>query len=248
MNHSIYLELRRRAEKRLTILTIWPLVTFQIIFYGLMLIRSPYDLGIPLVATLMSFCIIPATNLIVRRRTAANRRVRRAAIDGALEDAIEMGWPLEDPTPRQLRLLAALLDDDLETRAGIGRVMVWSSIVAAICWVLTYAASMSVLYSARADAGASLFYFTVWLAALGVFRWFHARSRRASGQRVQAALARAGDSMPVKAKRPAEAPWWRDEDDEPGEKLKHDVWNDEADVLLGDDGEISDRTSSTARG
>ncbi len=31
----------------------------------------------------------------------------------------------------------------------------------------------------------------------------------------------------------------RDEDDAPGEKPKHAAWDDEAELLIGDDGELS---------
>lgn len=245
MDFADYAELRRRAEKRLTVLTVWPLVAFQVTFYGLMVIRSPYDLGIPFLATLMSFCIIPALLLLTRRRTAANKRVRRPAIDETLKDAVEMDWPLEDPTPRQLRMLAALLDDDMETRAGIGRMLVWSSISASVFWVFTYAAAVSNPYSYQVNNVASPFFLVAWIGTLGILRWSHERARRASQRRVETALARASDLTSVKAKRPAEAPWWHDEDeDEKPKRLGDDF---EGNVWLTEDGELSGGIEPPAR-
>jgi hypothetical protein len=237
MDFADYAELRRRAEKRLTVLTVWPLVAFQVIMYALMLMRSPYDLGLPLLATVVSLCFVPAALLIHRRRTAASRAVRRRAIDETLEDSIEMGWPLEDPTPRQLRLMAALLDDDLETRAGIGRVLVWSSVAAVFLWVLTYADASTHQWMGW-STGTSVFFFVAWVALLSVLRAVHGRARRAAEQRVTTALARAGDTMPHKAKRPVEAPWWRDEDDI--EKPKRLAEPPDGGQWLGEDGELTD--------
>ena len=244
MNDGIYLELRRRAEKRVTVLGAGPLLAFQVLFYGLMLIRSPYDMGIPMLATIMSFCIVVAMTLLYRRRTAANKAVRRRAIDDTLTDALDMGWPLDNPTPRELRLLAALLDDDMDTRAGYGRVMVWSSLLAAILWPITYFAALSATFSWTLYDENMVMLFGFWLVGWGGMTLVHRRARRASDQRVQAALDQAGDWSMSKRKRPAEAPWWNEADEAPEEKPKTDAWAYEADVLLGDDGEIDDGMDS----
>jgi hypothetical protein len=212
----------------------------QILFYVLMLIRSQYDLGIPMLATLISFGAVIAMTLIYRRRTAANKAVRRRAIDDTLTDALDMGWPLEDPTPREMRLLAALLDDDMETRAGYGRVMVWSSLLAAILWPLTYYAAANALYTMTLYSANILMLFAFWLIGWGGMSLAHRRARRAADRRVQTALDQAGEWSTSKRKRPAEAPWWNEEYDAPEEKPKTDAWAYEADVLLGDDGEMDD--------
>lgn len=237
MTYPAYLELRRRAEKRLMVLKAGPLLSFQIIFYGLMVIRAPYDGGVPLLAAGMSICIIAAMFVLYRVRTAANRKVRRAAIDGALEDMVETGWPLEDPSPRQLRLLAVLLDDDLETRAGYGRALIWSSIAAAIGWVLTlWQISYLSVYRIQ---GYGLEFLAFWLLLLGGLTLYHQRARKAAERRVRAALDGTSSWNTAKPKRLAEAPWWHDEDDAPGEKPKRTAWDDEAELLIGDDGELN---------
>ncbi|MFN8378293.1 MAG: hypothetical protein U0452_06430 [Anaerolineae bacterium] len=238
MNYTIFVELRRRAEKRLIVLKAGPLLTFQLLFYGLMVVRAQDDLGIPTLATLMSFCIVAAMWFLYRARTAANRRVRRTAIDRTLEDSIEMGWPLENPSPRQLRLLAGLLDDDLETRAEFGRSLIALSVMAAIGWVLTlWQTSYMAIYDLQ---GYGLEFLALWLVAFGGLMLLSKRPRKAAEQRVRAALEGAGAWDVNKKKRPTEAPWWRDDADEATEKPKHESWANEADGVLGDDGEFND--------
>ena len=244
-----YLELRRRTEKRLTVISIWPLLIFQAAAYFLMMIRGAYDLGIPLLAFAGAAGFTAVTLGIYRWRTAANRKVRRRAIDAMLEDAAEIGWPVEDPTPREMRMLTSLLDDDMETRAGIGRVVIWASAAAAVLWLPTYMLAGSLMYRDMWGPWQVLyaFLFIFWLTISGGFMFLHQRQRRKSEGRVNAALQRASRPMADKPKRPAEAAWWRDDDNEADEKPKRAIWNDEVDARLGDDGEFSDRTSSAAR-
>lgn len=250
MDYQDYFELRRRAERRLTVITMWPLLAFQAAAYFLMMIRSPLDLGIPILAFIGAAGIMAVTFGVYRWRTAANRERRRDAIDETLEDAVETGWPVEDPAPRELRLLASLLDDDMETRAGTGRAAVWASAAATLLWMPTYVLAGSLMYRDMWGPWqiVYVFLFMVWLAISGGFMFLHQRQRGQSDERVKATLQRVSRPLAGKLKRPAEAPWWRDEDDEADEKPKRAIWNDEMDVRLGDEGEISDRTSSAAKG
>jgi len=242
VEYQDYLELRRRAEKRLTVISIWPLVMFQATAYVLMMIRDPRDLGIPWLAFVGAAGITAVTFGIYRWRTAANRKVRRHAIDDTLEGAVEIGWLVEDPTPRELRMIASLLDDDMETRAGLGRVAIWASAAAALLWLPTYVLAGSLMYREMWGPWQVLyaFLFMFWLAISGGFMFLHQRQRRQSERRVNITLQRASRPMADKPKRPAEAPWWRDEDDEVAEKPKRGTWNDEVSAQPGDDGEISD--------
>ncbi len=235
MDYADYAELRRRAEKRLTIISVWPFLLVQAVAYLLMFARSDPDLGIPMFAGVAAAGTAIATTLIYRRRTAANRAVRRAAIDETLEDAVSIGWPIEDPTPRELRLLAALLDDDLETRAGIGKVMVWATVLGALFWFPTFFMAFNGT-GIIPFQGTGFEFFLLWLIALGAFRHFHQRTRHVADGRVRAALERATVWSGDKAKR-AEAPWWND--DEEFEKPKRND-SDIPPPAIADDGEFDD--------
>ena len=246
MEYQDYLELRRRAEKRLMLITAWPFVAFQSFAFTLMFLRSPQEFYFAFLAGCGGLLFTAGTLLLVRKRTAANRERRRDAIDETLEDAVEIGWPIEEPSPRELRLLASLLDDDLETRAGFGKAMVWLSAIGAVLWLPAF-------LTANADSGIIPFqgtgveFFALWLLMLGGTALYQRRARHAASRRVRAALGRATVWSNRKRTRPAEAAWWRDDDNEADEKPKRAIWNDEMNARLGDDGEFSDRTSSAAR-
>ena len=240
MDYADYAELRRRAEKRLTRLSAWPLVLFQGTAYFLMMIRNPLDLGIPMLATLMAFGIGGVLLFVYRRLTAANKQVRRRAIDETLDDAIETGWPLEDPTPRELRLMASLLDDDMEARSGMGRVVVWSAAAAVMIWLFTYMMAGSMMYLEMFGPYQVIYplIFMFWLAVLGGLTFGHRQVRKASAERVRTALKRATVWNPAKPKRAVEAPWWNEDFDD--EKPKRIVVEEEEVVRVDDDGELPD--------
>lgn len=242
MDYADYAELRRRAEKRLTVISAWPLVLAQGAGYLLMAIRSPLDLGIPMLATMFAAGFTGVAFLVYRQRTAANRRARREAIDGALEEAVDAGWPIEEPSLRDLRLLATLLDDDMDTRAGIGRVVVWSSAAAVLVWVLTFVVAGSLMYREMWGPWQIIypFIYTVWLGMFGAFALLHRGQRRQSEQRIRAALRRASGRLISKPKRAAEAPWWTDDEQPALDKRKRTAPDEEWLPALDDDGEIAD--------
>lgn len=241
MDYQDYLELRRRAEKRLTVISAWPFVAFQSVAYLLMFGRSSQQFAIAFLAGCVSLIFTAGTYQLVRRRTATNREQRRDAIDVTLEDAVATGWPLEEPSPRELRLLASLLDDDLETRAGFGKTMVWLTAIGATLWLPAfYTANMNT--GIIPFQGTGLEFFALWLfmlASAGLML-YHRRARKAAERRVRTTLERTSSGWnTAKLKRPPEAPWWRDEDEDAGEKLKREAWDDETGAPLGDDGELS---------
>jgi hypothetical protein len=242
MDFVDYIELRRRAEKRLANFSIWPLLLFQCFAYGLVIIGGASSLVFPLLATLASFGLAGVSLFVYWRQTAANRAVRRRAIDETLEEAVDAGWPLENPSLRDLRLLATLLDDDLDTRSGQARAAVWSSLLAASLWPVTY---LTAAYNQYAFSASFRFYgllfFGVWLVACGGLWWSHRRTRHASTERTRSALVRASLWGVEKAKIAAEAPWWSEDDGEPAlVKRKRTVLGEEISPLLDDDGEIAD--------
>lgn len=246
MEYQDYLELRRRAEKRLTSISAWPFVAFQSIAFTLMFMRSSQEFYFAFLAGCGGLVFTAGTLLLVRKRTAANRERRRDAIDETLEGTVETGWPIEEPSPRELRLLASLLDDDLETRAGFGKAMVWLSAIGAALWLPAFLA-------ANTDRGIIPFqgtgfeFFVLWLLMLGGTALYQRRVRHAASRRVQAALDRATVWSNGKRRRPSEAAWWNDEDDAADEKPKRAIGNDEVDARLGDDGEINNDVSTMRR-
>jgi hypothetical protein len=242
MDFDDYAELRRRAERRLTVFSIWPLLLFQLVAYTLNVLRNPLDLAVPLLIVLAALGFMIWSVLRYRRRTAANRVVRRAAIDESLQEMVDTGWPLQDPSARELRLLASLLDDDLEARAGTGRAVVLASIVAAtLQWPLVffYAGSRS-YYTNMSDL--TTFFFLLWLIVFGALLFVQARRRKIAGRRVRSALSRAGVWNPAKPKRSAEAPWWSEDDEV--EKPKRLLMEEEEVLRMDDDGELPSRRLS----
>jgi hypothetical protein len=237
MDYADYAELRRRAEKRLTILSIWPFAAFQVATTGLAVLFGPNNLNFIFVAGVGAFGLMLASAFIQRGRTAANRAVRRRAIDETLDDAVEMGWPLEDPTPRELRLMAALLDDDLEVRAGMGRVIVWSMASAWILWILTFFAAVS--FSPSWQLAGLMGGLVLWISGLTLMGSVQQRARRASEARVRSALSRSSVWNPAKPKRSAEAPWWQEEADDAG-KPKRVALDDVLSAYEGDDWDRDD--------
>lgn len=236
MDYDDYAELRRRAERRLTVIPAWPFVAFQAAACAAMLIRDPFDRGIPFLAGIGAFGLLVIAAVIYVTRTAANRRLRRTVIDETLRDAVEMGWPLEAPSARELRLSAALLDDDLETRADSGRVILWSMGGAWLLWIVLYFATGAYSYGTGLVAVAGSF--VLWLAGLGGLSFFQQRRRRAADKRVRGALERATVWSGHKTKRTLEAPWWTDDDDV--EKPKRLVMEEEELLRAADDGELPD--------
>ncbi|MFN8378292.1 MAG: hypothetical protein U0452_06425 [Anaerolineae bacterium] len=246
MEYQDYLELRRRAEKRLMLISAWPFVAFQSFAYLLMFMQYPQDLFVAFFAGCGALLFTAGTLLLVRRRTAANRERRRQVIDETLEDAVSTGWPIEEPSPRELRLLASLLDDDLETRAGFGKAMVWLTALATALWL------PSAYFAVRETGiipfqGSGIEFFTIWLFTLGGVSFFQRRARRAADRRVRAALDRATVWSHRKRRHPSEATWWDDDGETPAEKPKREATSQDAPWQLDDDGELQDDSNVAHR-
>jgi hypothetical protein len=135
----------------------------------------------------------------------------------------------------------------MDTRAGYGRMLVWSSVLAAILWPVTYFAAVNAQFSMTLLEVNIVTMFVIWATALGGMTLVHRRARRVADARVQTALDQSDTWSTSKKKRPAEAPWWRDEADEADEKLKRDAVADQAELLLDDDGEFYDGRDTQPR-
>jgi hypothetical protein len=235
MDYVDYTELRRRAEKRLTVLSVWPVVAYQLIAYAAVFLFNPstYLLSVP--AGVGAFFLMVLAFAVQPARTGANRKVRRRAIDDTLAYAEATGWPLENPTTRELRVAAALLDDDLETRAGVGHALQWSLAAAWGLWILTFI--VGYFFSPGAELIVLAGGFTLWFGVLGVLLFGHQQARRAADGRVRLALDRLAVNNPPRHKRDAAAPWWDDEAD--SEKPKRVLLEEEEVLRVDDDGELS---------
>ena len=246
MNYGDYLELRRRAEKRLTSVSAWPFLAFQSVAFVLMFLRGPHELTIAFLSGCVGLVFTAGTWMLVRQRSGANRERRREAIDETLDEAVSIGWPIEEPSPRELRLLASLLDDDLETRAGFGKAMVWLTAIGAVLW-------LPAVLLANADTGIIPFqgtgfeFFLLWLAMLGGTFIVQRRARRITDRRVRSVLDRATVWDPGKPKRQPEAAEWQDEYEAPAGKAKVQAAESEINWQLDADGEISDEPEATRR-
>jgi hypothetical protein len=235
MDYLDYAELRRRAEKRLTVLPVWPVVAYQLFAYAAVFLfnGSNYLLSVP--AGVGAFFLLVLAFVVHPSRTAANRNVRRRAIDDTLAYAEATGWPLENPTARELRVAAALLDDDLETRAGVGRALQWSLAAAWGLWILTFL--VGYFYSPGAEFIALAGNFILWFGLLGILLFAHQQARRAADGRVRSALDRLALNSPPRRKRDGAAPWWDDQAEQ--EKPKRVLLEEET-LRVDDDGELAD--------
>jgi hypothetical protein len=247
MDYDDYAELRRRAEKRLTVVPVWPLLLFQAIAYFMMMARHPQDFGTPTIAFLSAAGITGISWFVHRRRSAANKSVRRAAIDDTLQEMLDTGWPIEDPTARDLRLLAIILDEDIEARAGWSFMAVQSGAAAVIGWVVTFivASSLSIGPNYGPTFLIYVFLFLIWLLSVMGFRWLQLRQRRQSETRARTILARTSGRLTGKPKRSVEAPWW-DEDADPDKPRRVLLEEDEM-LRVEDDGELPDEFTLASR-